>query len=104
MAANGIVPFMKAYKDFVFAYRYDVLTFVGDNKKAMMINMFLTPTGGSVANKKSVDTTKKIDLKFDDGTPRSGNILGMCNPDNTTRQQYSGADTCPEVFFRFDLR
>jgi hypothetical protein len=69
----------------------------------MMINMFLTPEDSSAVNKKSVDISKKIDLKFDDGTPIGGNIIGMCYPNSST-VQYSGADTCPEVFFRFNLR
>jgi hypothetical protein len=103
MAVNGVIPFMKVYKDFVSVHRYGTLAFVSDNKKSMMMNMFLIPTNSEAVNKKIVDIAKKIDLKFDDGIPAVGNINAMCYPDTTT-VQYSGANTCPEMFFKFDLR
>jgi hypothetical protein len=107
IADHGGIPFSKIYKDFILVYRTDDTSSSDSNNffyklslNTRSIDVLLTTV--SVANKKTVDIVKKIDLKFDDGSHSGGNIRGWCNKEHTT--QYANANFCSQLLFFFDIK
>jgi hypothetical protein len=109
IADHGGIPFSKSYRDFIFAHRYELNNpniylhaqgVVGE----IGIHLFLTTVNYSVANQKTVNIAKKIDVKFDDGLYDGGNIRACCN-NSGCNKEYNEAIVCGEMtFFNTQLK
>jgi hypothetical protein len=111
-ANGGGIPFSKVYKDFMYVHRYetgsgcvgsaDLFCYGMSNKTA--IETFMTEFQ-TVGNKKTVDTAKKLDIKFDDGSYNGGNTRGYCGTGGGLGSiSYTTATVCSEVMFYFDVK
>jgi hypothetical protein len=115
IANLGGIPFSKVYKDFMYMHRYESYDSKGNDANYFIYNMLyktainiFTTEVLNVDNKKTADITKKIDMKFDDGTHNGGYIRAYClktSGANGGYQTYNDVLTvvCSEVVFYFDV-
>jgi prepilin-type N-terminal cleavage/methylation domain-containing protein len=96
MAEEGGIPFSKIYKDFRYMYIHTPAV------EVFMTELIIAKV------KKTVDTAKKMDIKFDDGISTEGNIEAYCgngvNETNYGQISYNDAEICKIVSFNFDIK
>jgi hypothetical protein len=103
VADQGGIPFSKAYREFMYSYRYEgsaesipsnVYTYGMNHQMGVDL---VTTESITVASKKIMEIVKKIESKFDDGIYNSGDIRSACNGVNNV--SYISANVCHVVVF-----